>query len=151
MTERDGYEHGVPCWVDTWQPDADAAGRVDRVLQRPGEGVSAEVALDAGALRDAAGLFEPAELWAKPPAISPAERDMFVSATRSIPDGTRVSRGDVVMTVVGSRPEWAYAMLACWRLGAVAQPCTEQLRPKDLRMRLDVTRLDMRELATVPP
>jgi len=25
MTERDGYQHGVPCWVDTWQPDADAA------------------------------------------------------------------------------------------------------------------------------
>ena len=25
MTERDGYEHGVPCWVDTWQEDADTA------------------------------------------------------------------------------------------------------------------------------
>ncbi len=25
MTERTGYQHGVPCWVDTWQPDADAA------------------------------------------------------------------------------------------------------------------------------
>jgi uncharacterized protein len=25
MTDRDGYQHGVPCWVDTWQPDADAA------------------------------------------------------------------------------------------------------------------------------
>jgi uncharacterized protein len=25
MTERNGYQHGVPCWVDTWQPDADAA------------------------------------------------------------------------------------------------------------------------------
>lgn len=25
MSERDGYAHGVPCWVDTWQPDADAA------------------------------------------------------------------------------------------------------------------------------
>jgi acetyl-CoA synthetase len=52
--------------------------------------------------------------------------------------GTRgVGRGDVVMTVVGSRPEWAYAMLACWRIGAVAQPCTEQLRPADLRARID--------------
>jgi acyl-coenzyme A synthetase/AMP-(fatty) acid ligase len=28
-------------------------------------------------------------------------------------------------------------MLACWRLGAVAQPCTEQLRPADLRARMD--------------
>ena len=25
MTERDGYEHGVPCWVETWQEDADTA------------------------------------------------------------------------------------------------------------------------------
>src|ERR671912_2119956 len=48
-----------------------------------------------------------------------------------------VARGDVVMTVVGNRPEWAYAMLACWRLGAVALPCTEQLRPADLRARME--------------
>jgi predicted enzyme related to lactoylglutathione lyase len=27
MSERDGYEPGVPCWVDTWQADADAAVR----------------------------------------------------------------------------------------------------------------------------
>ena len=25
LTERDGYEHGVPCWVDTWQEDPDTA------------------------------------------------------------------------------------------------------------------------------
>ena len=25
MSERDGYQAGVPCWVDTWQPDAAAA------------------------------------------------------------------------------------------------------------------------------
>jgi uncharacterized protein len=25
MTDRTAYQHGVPCWVDTWQPDADAA------------------------------------------------------------------------------------------------------------------------------
>src|SRR5205085_7578163 len=25
LSERDVYEPGVPCWVDTWQPDADAA------------------------------------------------------------------------------------------------------------------------------
>src|SRR5919197_339653 len=48
-----------------------------------------------------------------------------------------VGPGDVVMTLVGNRPEWAYAMLACWRLGAVAQPCTEQLRPADLRARFE--------------
>jgi acyl-coenzyme A synthetase/AMP-(fatty) acid ligase len=42
------------------------------------------------------------------------------------------------MTVLGNRPEWAYTMIACWRLGAVAQPCTEQLRPADLRARMDL-------------
>jgi predicted enzyme related to lactoylglutathione lyase len=25
MSERDGYQHGVPCWVDTWQPDVERA------------------------------------------------------------------------------------------------------------------------------
>jgi uncharacterized protein len=25
MSERDGYQPGVPCWVDTWQPDPEAA------------------------------------------------------------------------------------------------------------------------------
>ena len=48
-----------------------------------------------------------------------------------------VGRGDAVTTVVGNRPEWAYAMLACWRIGAVAQPCTEQLRPADLAPRIE--------------
>ena len=27
MSERDGYQSGVPCWVDTWQPDPEAAVR----------------------------------------------------------------------------------------------------------------------------
>jgi acyl-coenzyme A synthetase/AMP-(fatty) acid ligase len=48
-----------------------------------------------------------------------------------------VARGDVVMTLIGNRPEWVYAMVACWWLGAAAQPCTEQLRPADLRSRMD--------------
>ncbi len=47
-----------------------------------------------------------------------------------------VGRGDVVMTVIGNRPEWVLAMVACFRIGAVALPCTEQLRAKDLRLRL---------------
>ena len=25
MSQRDGYQPGVPCWVDTWQPDPEAA------------------------------------------------------------------------------------------------------------------------------
>jgi acyl-coenzyme A synthetase/AMP-(fatty) acid ligase len=51
-----------------------------------------------------------------------------------------VQRGDVVMTLIGNRPEWVLTMLACFRLGAVVLPCTEQLRAKDLRLRLDVAR-----------
>src|SRR3954452_14318540 len=47
-------------------------------------------------------------------------------------------RGDVVMTLVGNRPEWVLAMLACFRLGAVALPCIEQLRAGALRRRLEV-------------
>ncbi len=46
-------------------------------------------------------------------------------------------RGDVVMTLIGNRPEWVLAMLACFRIGAVVLPCTEQLRAKDLRLRLE--------------
>jgi acyl-coenzyme A synthetase/AMP-(fatty) acid ligase len=47
-----------------------------------------------------------------------------------------VERGDVVMTLVGSRVEWVLAMLACWRMGAVALPCNPQLRRKDLELRV---------------
>jgi acyl-coenzyme A synthetase/AMP-(fatty) acid ligase len=49
-----------------------------------------------------------------------------------------VRRGSAVMTMVGNRPEWVYAMVAAWRLGAVALPSTEQLRPADLRARMEV-------------
>jgi acyl-coenzyme A synthetase/AMP-(fatty) acid ligase len=47
-----------------------------------------------------------------------------------------VSRGDVVLTLLGNRPEWVLAMTACFRQGYVVLPCTEQLRPHDLRLRL---------------
>ena len=49
-----------------------------------------------------------------------------------------VGRGDIVMTLIGNRPEWVATLMACFRIGAVALPCTEQLRAKDLRLRLDV-------------
>jgi acetyl-CoA synthetase len=51
-----------------------------------------------------------------------------------------VRRGDMVMTLIGNRPEWVLTMLACFRTGAVVLPCTEQLRAHDLRLRLDATR-----------
>ncbi len=51
-----------------------------------------------------------------------------------------VERGEVVMTLIGNRPEWVLSMCACMRIGAVVLPCTEQLRAKDLRLRIDVAR-----------
>jgi acetyl-CoA synthetase len=54
--------------------------------------------------------------------------------------GRGVRRGDVVMTLLGNRPEWVLSMMACFRVGAVVLPCTEQLRAKDLRLRLRVAR-----------
>lgn len=46
-----------------------------------------------------------------------------------------VRRGDVVMTLLGNRVEWALTLLACWRMGAVALPCSPQLRHHDLELR----------------
>jgi acetyl-CoA synthetase len=51
-----------------------------------------------------------------------------------------VGRGDAVMTLVGNRPEWVMTMVACFRLGAVVLPCNEQLRAKDLALRLSIAR-----------
>jgi acetyl-CoA synthetase len=47
-----------------------------------------------------------------------------------------VARGEVVMTLVGSRIEWVLAMLACWRMGAIAMPCNTLLRRHDLETRV---------------
>jgi acyl-coenzyme A synthetase/AMP-(fatty) acid ligase len=51
-----------------------------------------------------------------------------------------VARGDVVATLMGARPEWVFAMLGAWRLGAVVLPCSEQLRAKDIGIRLSEAR-----------
>lgn len=53
--------------------------------------------------------------------------------------GLGVRRGDVVMTLIGNRPDWVVAMMTCFRQGFVVLPCTEQLRPKDLAARLALT------------
>ena len=47
-----------------------------------------------------------------------------------------VKRGDVVMTLVGNRIEWVLSLLACWRMGAVALPCSTMLRRQDLALRV---------------
>lgn len=50
-----------------------------------------------------------------------------------------VRRGDVVMILVGSRIEWVVAMLACFRMGAVALPLNPQLSEHDLAYRAGAT------------
>jgi acyl-coenzyme A synthetase/AMP-(fatty) acid ligase len=47
-----------------------------------------------------------------------------------------VEPGDVVLIWLGNRSEWVLSMLACFRIGAVPASCPEQLRAKDLRLRL---------------
>jgi len=50
-----------------------------------------------------------------------------------------VRRGDVVMILIGSRIEWVIAMLACFRMGAVALPLNPQLSTADLAYRVGAT------------
>ncbi|MDQ6817302.1 MAG: AMP-binding protein [Actinomycetota bacterium] len=51
-----------------------------------------------------------------------------------------VGRGDVVLTLIGNRPEWVLTMVACFRIGAIVLACNEQLRAADLRHRLSAAR-----------
>jgi acyl-coenzyme A synthetase/AMP-(fatty) acid ligase len=51
-----------------------------------------------------------------------------------------VRRGETVLTLVGNQPAWVIAMVACFRQGYVVLPCNEQLRAKDLRLRLEICR-----------
>jgi len=70
-----------------------------------------------------------------------------------------VQRGEVVLTLIGNRPEWVFTMVACFRIGAVVLPCNEQLRAKDLRLRLAAARpklivadgRNLRELSAADP
>ena len=55
--------------------------------------------------------------------------------------GLGVRSGDTVVTFVGNQPDWVVTMVACFRQGYVVLPCNEQLRAKDLALRL----------ATCPP
>ncbi len=47
-----------------------------------------------------------------------------------------VQRGSVVLTLVGNRIEYVLAVIAGLHIGAPILPCSEQLRPKDLELRL---------------
>jgi acyl-coenzyme A synthetase/AMP-(fatty) acid ligase len=62
----------------------------------------------------------------------------FAATVAAHLDELGVRRGDVVLTLLGNQPEWVLTMVACFRQGYVVLPCTEQLRAKDLRQRLEV-------------
>jgi len=69
-----------------------------------------------------------------------AEIERLIDASAATLVYRGVGRGDVVMTLIGNRVEWVAMLMGCFRIGAVALPCTEQLRAKDLRLRLAVAR-----------
>ena len=51
-----------------------------------------------------------------------------------------IGPGDVVMTLMGARAEWVFTLLAAWRMGAAALPCSEQLRAGDIAHRIEQAR-----------
>jgi acetyl-CoA synthetase len=63
-----------------------------------------------------------------------AERSARLAGALSREHG--IGRGDVVLTLIGNRPEWVLTMVACFRIGAVALACNEQLRAHDLALRI---------------
>jgi acyl-coenzyme A synthetase/AMP-(fatty) acid ligase len=93
---------------------------IEDVLERFPSSKPALVAIDAEGGR---GVWHFGELIAMSAGVSGA------LAARG------VARGDVVMTLVGNRIEWVLTLLACWRMGAVALPCSTQLRRHDLALR----------------
>jgi acyl-coenzyme A synthetase/AMP-(fatty) acid ligase len=54
-----------------------------------------------------------------------------------------VRPGSVVLTLVGNRIEYVLAILAGLRIGAATLPCSEQLRAKDIALRLERARPDL--------
>jgi acyl-coenzyme A synthetase/AMP-(fatty) acid ligase len=65
-----------------------------------------------------------------------------------------VGKGDVVLTLMGNTAEWVFALVACWRIGAVALPCNEQLTARDLKERIGLVGpkaavVDPRDAATL--
>ena len=64
-----------------------------------------------------------------PPRVAMGEiAEPAADALAAALDALGVRRGDVVLTLLGNRPEWVLTMIACFRQGYVVLPCTEQLR-----------------------
>lgn len=97
---------------------------IDDVIQRFPFSQEAVVAIDGEGNRE---VFHFSHLFARSLGLSGAMLDRGVR------------RGDVVMILVGSRIEWIVAMLACFRMGAVALPLNPQLSAADLAFRVAAT------------
>lgn len=98
---------------------------IEDVLERFPAARTALVAIDADGARSSWGF---GELVARSAGLAGALQ------------ARGVGRGDVVMTLIGNRPEWVLSMLACFRIGAVALPCNTQLRRGDLAHRVQIAR-----------
>lgn len=94
---------------------------IDDVIQRFKFSQEAVVTIDAEGRRE---TFYFSQLFARSLGLSGA----MLSAG--------AYRGDVVLILVGSRIEWVIAMLACFRMGAIALPCNPQLTREDLAERI---------------
>ncbi|MCO5316450.1 MAG: AMP-binding protein [Solirubrobacterales bacterium] len=94
---------------------------IDDVIQRFRFSQEAVVAVDAEGNRE---TFYFSQLFARSLGLSGAMLSRGVY------------RGDVVLILVGSRIEWVVAMLACFRMGAIALPCNPQLTREDLAERI---------------
>ena len=114
--------NGVQAPEGTGRANSSRVNFIEDVLERFPASKLAVVAIDAAGDRHE---WHMGELIARSAGLSGA------MAARG------VRRGDPVMTLVGSRIEWVIAMLACFRMGAVAMPCNVQLRAKDLELRID--------------
>ncbi len=105
MSERDGYQPGVPCWVDNLVPDVEAALRFYGELfgwefDGPGPG-DYYVAKLRG--RDVAGI------GAQPPGV-PAAWNTYVSVA-SVDDSARAAAGHVRVEPVDAFPAGRVAVL----------------------------------------
>ncbi len=97
---------------------------IDDVIQKFPFSQEAVITIDGGGKRE---VFCFSHLFARSLGLSGAMLDRGVR------------RGDVVMILVGSRIEWEGAMLACFRMGAIALPLNPQLSEHDLAYRVGAT------------
>ena len=118
MSERDGYAPGVPCWVDTWQPDADGAAHFYTELFG-WEAARGEYSMFRLRGRDVAGLAESADAtpaWTTYVWVD----DTDATAERVLAAGGRLLR-EPFDSLDGGRmalfADPAGALLAAWQLG----------------------------------